>query len=114
MPGNWGLEIEYSALRLKTWNSHSVPSPGGIGWVPSEANRNAVVAPPILTIAPARGFHGIMATTALRLDPASMGVPRVVLVPRTNPGLRASTPMALETGCLSPGNVMDAPLWSER
>jgi hypothetical protein len=34
---------------------------------------------------------------------ASMGVPRVVLVPRiTVAGLRASTPLALETGCLLP------------
>jgi hypothetical protein len=35
------------------------------------------------------------ATTALRLDRHPPGVPRVVLVPRINPGLQASTPLAL-------------------
>jgi hypothetical protein len=49
----------------------------GLPWVtgPSEANRNAVVAPSILTIAPDPGFHGAMATTALRLYPHRWAFP---------------------------------------
>ena len=69
-------------------------------WVnmPSAPNRNAVVASLTLHHCDANEFPRHDGHNRVAVGSASIGNPRVVLVPRTNPGLRAATPLALKDG----------------
>ena len=65
--------------------------------VPFAPNRNAVVASLTLHHCDAYESRRHDGHNRVAVGSASTGVPRVVLVPRTNPGLQASTPLALQT-----------------